>query len=235
MEQYIEIKRDYSDVLLFFRMGDFYELFFDDAYLASDILNITLTKRGELKGKDIPMCGVPHHSSDRYIEILIKKGINVAICEQTETPEDAKKRGYKSIVNRAVVRVITPGTILEDNLIGAKKNNFLMSINDLRGDISISWADISTGKVITSSTSSDKVSSYIARINPSEVLVSNSFYEKTKINLSKKDTKLTILSDSSFNSVNSKNKLYRHYGVRSLSGFGKFTYSMIGSLGGILD
>ena len=235
MEQYIEIKRDYSDVLLFFRMGDFYELFFDDAYLASDILNITLTKRGKLKGKDIPMCGVPHHSSDRYIEILIKKGINVAICEQTETPEDAKKRGYKSIVNRAVVRVITPGTILEDNLIGAKKNNFLMSINDLRGDISISWADISTGKVITSSTSNDKVSSYIARINPSEVLVSNSYYEKTKINLSKKDTKITILSDSSFNSINSKNKLYRHYGVRSLSSFGKFTYSMIGSLGAILD
>ena len=235
MEQYIEIKRDYSDVLLFFRMGDFYELFFDDAYLASDILNITLTKRGKLKGKDIPMCGVPHHSSDRYIEILIKKGINVAICEQTETPEDAKKRGYKSIVNRAVVRVITPGTILEDNLIGAKTNNFLMSINDLRGDISISWADISTGKVITSSTSNDKVSSYIARINPSEVLVSNSYYEKTKINLSKKDTKVTILSDSSFNSVNSKNKLYRHYGVRSLSSFGKFTYSMIGSLGAILD
>ena len=235
MEQYTEIKRDYSDVLLFFRMGDFYELFFDDAYLASDILNITLTKRGKLKGKDIPMCGVPHHSSDRYIEILIKKGINVAICEQTETPEDAKKRGYKSIVNRAVVRVITPGTILEDNLIGAKTHNFLLSINDLRGDISISWADISTGKVITSSTSSDKVSSYIARINPSEVLVSNSFYEKTKINLSKKDTKLTILSDSSFNSINSKNKLYRHYGVRSLSSFGKFTYSMIGSLGAILD
>ena len=235
MEQYIEIKRDYSDVLLFFRMGDFYELFFDDAYLASDILNITLTKRGKLKGKDIPMCGVPHHSSDRYIEILIKKGINVAICEQTETPEDAKKRGYKSIVNRAVVRVITPGTILEDNLIGAKTNNFLLSINDLRGDISISWADISTGKVITSSTSNDKVSSYIARINPSEVLVSNSYYEKTKINLSKKDTKITILSDSSFNSINSKNKLYRHYGVRSLSSFGKFTYSMIGSLGAILD
>ena len=235
MEQYIEIKRDYSDVLLFFRMGDFYELFFDDAYLASDILNITLTKRGKLEGKDIPMCGVPHHSSDRYIEILIKKGINVAICEQTETPEDAKKRGYKSIVNRAVVRVITPGTILEDNLIGAKTNNFLMSINDLRGDISISWADISTGKVITSSTSLEKVSSDIARINPSEVLVSNSYYEKTKINLRKKDSKITVLSDSSFNSINSKNKLYRHYGVRSLSSFGKFTYSMIGSLGAILD
>ena len=128
MEQYIEIKRDYSDVLLFFRMGDFYELFFDDAYLASDILNITLTKRGKLKGKDIPMCGVPHHSSDRYIEILIKKGINVAICEQTETPEDAKKRGYKAIVKRDVVRVITPGTKLEESFLVKKENNILMAV-----------------------------------------------------------------------------------------------------------
>ena len=235
MEQYIEIKSNYSDVLLFFRMGDFYELFFDDAYLASDILNITLTKRGKLDGKDIPMCGVPHHSSDRYIEILIKKGINVAICEQTETPEEAKKRGYKSIVSREVVRVITPGTILEDNLIGAKKNNFLMSINALRGDISISWADISTGKVVTSATSLEKVSSDIARINPSEVIVSNSYIEKTKINFRKKEYKLTILSDSSFNSINAKNKIYRHYGIKSLTSFGDFTYSMIGSLGAILD
>ena len=169
LRQYLDIKQQYNDCLIFFRLGDFYELFFEDAEVSSKVLGITLTKRGQADGKDIPMCGVPHHSSDRYIEILIKKGINVAICEQTETPEDAKKRGYKSIVKRAVVRVITPGTIFEDNLIGAKTNNFLMSINDLRGDISISWADISTGKVITSSTSNDKVSSYIARINPSAV------------------------------------------------------------------
>ena len=135
MEQYIEIKKNYSEDLLFFRMGDFYELFFDDAYLASDILNITLTKRGKLDGKDIPMCGVPHNSSERYIEVLIKKGINVAICEQTETPQEAKKRGYKSIVNREVVRVITPGTILEENLIGNKTNNYLLAVNDLRGEI----------------------------------------------------------------------------------------------------
>ncbi len=235
MEQYIEIKSNYSDALLFFRMGDFYELFFDDAYLASDILNITLTKRGKLEGKDIPMCGVPHHSSDRYIEILIRKGINVAICEQTETPEEAKKRGYKAIVNREVVRIITPGTILEDNLIGVKTNNFLLSINDIRGDISISWADISTGKVSSSSTSIEKVSSDIARIKPSEVIVSNSYAEKTKINLNKNKYKLTLLSDSSFNSINSKNKLHRHYGVKSLTSFGNFTHSMIGSLGAILD
>ena len=235
MEQYIEIKRNYSDSLLFFRMGDFYELFFEDAYLASSILNITLTKRGKLNGKEIPMCGVPHHSSDRYIELLIKKGINVAICEQTETPDQAKKRGYKAIVNREVVRIITPGTILEDNLIGAKINNYLLSINDLRDDIAISWADISTGEVSILSTSQEKIYSDIARIEPSEVIVSNSFVEKSKIKLNKENFKLSILSDASFNSINSKQKLLRHYGVKSLKSFGNFTHSMIGSLGAILD
>ena len=215
MEQYMEIKKNHSDSLLFFRMGDFYELFFEDAYLASDILNITLTKRGKLDGKDIPMCGVPHHSSEKYMELLIKKGINIAICEQTETPDQAKKRGYKAIVNREVVRIITPGTILEDNLIGLKTNNFLLSVNDVRGDISISWVDISTGKVSTLSTTIEKVSSVIARINPSEVIVSNSYVEKTKINLDKNDFKLSILSDTSFNSINSKQKLLRHYGIKS--------------------
>ena len=235
MEQYMEIKKNHSDSLLFFRMGDFYELFFEDAYLASDILNITLTKRGKLDGKDIPMCGVPHHSSEKYMELLIKKGINIAICEQTETPDQAKKRGYKAIVNREVVRIITPGTILEDNLIGLKTNNFLLSVNDVRGDISISWVDISTGKVSTLSTTIEKVSSVIARINPSEVIVSNSYVEKTKINLDKNDFKLSILSDTSFNSINSKQKLLRHYGIKSLRSFGDFTHSMIGSLGAILD
>ena len=235
MEQYMEIKKNHSDSLLFFRMGDFYELFFEDAYLASDILNITLTKRGKLDGKDIPMCGVPHHSSEKYMELLIKKGINIAICEQTETPDQAKKRGYKAIVNREVVRIITPGTILEDNLIGVKTNNFLLSVNDVRGDTSISWVDISTGKVSTLSTTIEKVSSVIARINPSEVIVSNSYVEKTKINLDKNDFKLSILSDTSFNSINSKQKLLRHYGIKSLKSFGDFTHSMIGSLGAILD
>ena len=235
MEQYIEIKKNYSEDLLFFRMGDFYELFFDDAYLASDILNITLTKRGKLDGKDIPMCGVPHHSSERYIELLIKKGINVAICEQTETPQEAKKRGYKSIVNREVVRVITPGTILEDNLIGNKTNNYLLAVNELRDEISISWADISTGKLSTLSTFPEKLFSDIARINPSEILVSNSYSENKNIRLLSKKHKLTILSDSSFNSINSRNKLCNHYGVKSLKSFGTFTHSMIGSLGAILD
>ena len=144
MEQYIEIKRDYSDVLLFFRMGDFYELFFDDAYLASDILNITLTKRGKLDGKDIPMCGVPHHSAESYIKTLLENGCKVAICEQMETPQEAKKRGYKAIVKRDVVRIITPGTLLEDSFLDQRKNNILLSLFFFDQSCSVCWIDIST-------------------------------------------------------------------------------------------
>ncbi|OUX44281.1 hypothetical protein CBE37_01355, partial [bacterium TMED277] len=113
IEQYIRIKANHQDSLLFFRMGDFYELFFEDAVLASGILNIILTKRGKYKDKDIPMCGVPHHSAESYIKNLLENGCKIAICEQMETPKEAKKRGYKSIVNRDVVRVISPGTLLE--------------------------------------------------------------------------------------------------------------------------
>ena len=117
MSQYLRIKQSYPNALLFYRMGDFYELFFEDAIIASSILNITLTKRGKINGKDIEMCGVPHHSSENYLINLIKNGYKVAICEQTETPEDAKKRGYNSVVNREVTRLITPGTITEDTLL----------------------------------------------------------------------------------------------------------------------
>ena len=175
MEQYLEIKRSHPGALLFFRMGDFYELFFDDAYLASDILNITLTKRGKLNGKDIPMCGVPHHASDRYIETLIKRGLHIAICEQTETPEEAKKRGYKAIVNRDVIRIITPGTVVEDNFLEGKTSNFLLSINDIRGDLSIAWTDISTGNFFVRGISQGEIESSMARIKPSEILISNNY------------------------------------------------------------
>ena len=128
IEQYIKIKADHQDSLLFFRMGDFYELFFEDAVLASGILNIILTKRGKHRDKDIPMCGVPHHSAENYIKTLLENGCKIAICEQMETPEEAKKRGYKSIVNRDVVRVISPGTLLEETFLEQRKNNILASL-----------------------------------------------------------------------------------------------------------
>ena len=115
MSQYMEIKSDYSEALLFYRMGDFYELFFEDAKIAASALDIALTKRGKHNDEDIPMCGVPHHSAENYIFSLINKGFRVAICEQMESPEEAKKRGYKAVVKREVVRLVTPGTLTEDN------------------------------------------------------------------------------------------------------------------------
>ena len=235
MEQYLDIKSKHPAALLFFRMGDFYELFFDDAYVASEILKITLTKRGKLNGEAIPMCGVPHHAADRYIEILIKKGLHIAICEQTETPAEAKKRGYKAIVNRDVIRIITPGTLVEDNLLENKKSNFLLAINVIREDISIAWADISTGSLFVRSVSKDELGSSMARISPSEVLISNNYAENHLSTLKETNYKVTVLSGSSFNTINAQDKLFRHYGVKSTKSFGDFSYSMIGALGAILD
>ena len=124
MKQYFDLKKIHNNSLLFFRMGDFYELFFNDAILASKELNITLTKRGKVDDKEIPMCGVPFHAVENYLSRLIKKGFSVAICEQTETPEDMKIKGLKGPLKREVVRVITPGTIIEDNLLESKTFNF---------------------------------------------------------------------------------------------------------------
>ena len=126
MSQFLRIKAKYTDALLFYRMGDFYELFFEDAEIAAAALNITLTKRGKYNDQDIPMCGVPCHSSENYLLNLIRKGYKVAVCEQLEKPEDAKKRGYKAVVKRDVVRLITPGTLTEEGLLTEDKNNFLL-------------------------------------------------------------------------------------------------------------
>src|SRR6266513_6474635 len=128
MEQYIEIKAANPDCLLFYRMGDFYELFFEDAEIASRALGIVLTKRGKHLGRDIPMCGVPIHRSDEYLHRLIAQGHRVAVCEQLEDPAEARKRGAKSVVKRNVVRLVTPGTLTEDTLLDARRNNYLLAI-----------------------------------------------------------------------------------------------------------
>src|SRR5437667_10397520 len=151
MEQYIEIKAANPDCLLFYRMGDFYELFFEDAEIAARALGIVLTKRGKHLGRDIPMCGVPIHRSDEYLHRLIAQGHRVAVCEQPEDPAEAKKRRGKSVVRRDVIRVVTPGTLTEDTLLDATRNNYLLAI--ARGVASIgadsrfalAWIDLSTG------------------------------------------------------------------------------------------
>ena len=145
MTQYLDIKNTHPDSLLFYRMGDFYELFFDDAVQASAALDITLPHRGKYEGNDIPMCGVPVHASDTYLSRLIKKGFRVAVCEQMEKPAEAKKRGPKSVVARDVVRVVTPGTITEETLLDATQNNYLAVLAEAQGALALSWLDISTG------------------------------------------------------------------------------------------
>src|SRR6202142_1174371 len=145
MAQYLEIKQGHGDYLLFYRMGDFYELFFDDAVKAAEALDIALTKRGRHQGEDIPMCGVPVYAAEAYLEKLIRKGFRVAVCEQIEDPAEAKKRGSKSVVKREVIRLVTPGTLTEDSLLEARSANVLAALGRAGGAFALAAADISSG------------------------------------------------------------------------------------------
>src|ERR1700742_197930 len=157
MAQYLAIKQAHAAYLLFYRMGDFYELFFDDAVKASEALDIALTKRGKHAGDDIPMCGVPVHAAETYLEKLIRKGFRVAVCEQTEDPAEAKKRGSKSVVRRAVVRLVTPGTLTEDSLLEARASNLLAALGRSGGGFALAAADMSTGAFEVSAVGEDEI------------------------------------------------------------------------------
>src|ERR1700704_4145232 len=172
MEQYIEIKAANPDCLLFYRMGDFYELFFDDAEVASRALGIVLTKRGKHLGQDIPMCGVPIERADEYLHRLIALGHRVAVREQLEDPAEARKRGGKSVVRRDVVRLVTPGTLTEDTLLDAQRNNYLLAIARARGSageesrFALAWLDISTGEFRIAECDRARLQADIARLEP---------------------------------------------------------------------
>ena len=182
MEQYIEIKAANPDCLLFYRMGDFYELFFEDAEVAARALGIVLTKRGKHLGRDIPMCGVPIHRADEYLNRLIALGHRVAVCEQLEDPAEAKKRGGKSVVRRDVIRVVTPGTLTEDTLLDARRNNYLLAIARARASIAedsrfaLAWIDISTGEFRIAERDRAGLAAEIARLEPGEIIVSDALY-----------------------------------------------------------
>ena len=171
MAQYLEIKRNNLDYLLFYRMGDFYELFFEDAEKAAAVLDIALTKRGKHLGQDIPMCGVPVNSHQVYLSKLIKSGFKVAICEQTEDPLEARKRGAKSVVSREVVRIITPGTLTEDDLLEHNLNNYLAAIYCSATECSLAWLDLSTGAFLVQTIDVTNVGTVLSRIEPSEILI----------------------------------------------------------------
>src|ERR1700719_3918216 len=188
MAQYLEIKAVNPGCLLFYRMGDFYELFFDDAEVASRALGIVLTKRGKHRGQDIPMCGVPVHRADEYLHRLIAQGFRVAVCEQTEDPAEAKKRGAKSIVQRNVIRLVTAGTLTEDSLLDAKRNNYLLAIaraklssTDTDSRFALAYLDISTGEFRISTCDRSGLRAEIARLEPGEIIVSDALYADTEL------------------------------------------------------
>ncbi|MEP3345151.1 MAG: DNA mismatch repair protein MutS [Litoreibacter sp.] len=235
MAQYLDIKAQYPDALLFYRMGDFYELFFDDAVAASEALDISLTKRGKHLGNDIPMCGVPFHAAENYLLTLIRKGFRVAVGEQLESPAEAKKRGSKSVVKRDVVRLVTPGTLTEDSLLEPRRHNFLAAYSEIRGEGAMAWVDISTGDMRTGPCSKMRLSPELARLAPSEVLVSEPDFDELSPIVSETGSAITPLSRASFDSTSAEKRLISLYSVGSLDAFGNFTRAEIAALGALVD
>lgn len=207
MQQYFEIKAQYPDCLLFFRLGDFYELFFEDARVASQALNLVLTFRGKMEGKEVPMCGVPFHAYENYLVQLIQKGYKVAICEQLEKPEEAKKRGASSVVKRDVVRIVTSGTLTEDALLSESSNNFLTVIAACGADFGFAWADMSTGEFKTQIVSHESFHSVLERIAPAEIVVADNFLSVHPYLFKEQPSNLTQVASSHFNHEKNKQEL----------------------------
>ncbi|MBZ9849058.1 DNA mismatch repair protein MutS [Mesorhizobium sp. CA14] len=242
MEQYIEIKAANPDSLLFYRMGDFYELFFDDAEKASQALGIVLTKRGKHQGNDIPMCGVPVHAADDYLQKLIAQGFRVAVCEQIEDPAEAKKRGSKSVVRRDVVRLVTPGTITEDKLLAPSESSFLMALGRVKGGavsqagFALAWIDISTGAFRVAETSAERLLADIFRVDPRELIVAEPVFH---------DPELRPVFDvlgrvanpqppSLFDSASATGRIARFFEVATPDSFGTFSRAELSAISGAI-
>ena len=234
MAQYLSIKAGHPDALLFYRMGDFYEMFFDDAVAAAQALDIALTKRGKHAGDDIPMCGVPVHSAEGYLLTLIRKGFRVAVCEQMESPEEAKKRGSKSVVKRDVVRLVTPGTLTEDALLEARRHNFLAAFAQVRDEFALAWTDISTGALQVMTLPPARLGPELARLAPSELIVGESAESVTETAESM-GIAVTPLGRSSFDSTGAEARICALFGVNTLDAFASFERAEVSALGALVD
>ncbi|MTH77809.1 DNA mismatch repair protein MutS [Paracoccus aestuariivivens] len=233
MAQYLAIRDANPGALLFYRMGDFYEMFFQDAVEASAALDIALTKRGTHMGEPIPMCGVPVHAAESYLLSLIRKGFRVAIAEQMEDPAEAKKRGSKSVVARDVVRLVTPGTLTEETLLEARRHNFLASFANVRDDSALAWVDISTGEFRVMSCPEPRLAPELARHVPRELLA----VEGSRLDdiATEAGAALTELSAGSFDSAAGNRRLCALFHVETLEGFGNFSRSELAAMGAIAD
>jgi len=235
MAQYLEIKAAHEGALLFYRMGDFYEMFFDDAVAAAEALDIALTKRGKHDGEDIPMCGVPVHAAEGYLLTLIRKGFRVAVCEQMEKPEEAKKRGYKSVVKRDVVRLVTPGTLTEESLLEARRHNFLAAFAEVRDECALAWVDISTGSFSVMPIAPVRLGPELARLAPREVILSESKEADLAEIVSESGAAITALGRAAFDSTAAETRLTTLYNVGTLEAFGTFSRAELSAMGAIVE
>ncbi len=233
MAQYLAIREANPGALLFYRMGDFYEMFFEDAVSAAAALDIALTRRGTHGGEPIPMCGVPVHAAESYLLTLIRKGFRVAIAEQMEDPAEAKKRGSKSVVARDVVRLVTPGTLTEESLLEARRHNFLAAFATVRDDCALAWVDISTGALRVAPCPQVRLGPELARHAPRELLALDG--SKLDDVAAEAGAALTELSAASFDSTAAVHRLCVLYGVETLDGFGQFTRAELSAMGAIAD
>ncbi|MCY1643943.1 DNA mismatch repair protein MutS [Methylorubrum sp. SL192] len=241
MAQYIEIKAANPDCLLFYRMGDFYELFFEDAEIASRALGIVLTKRGKHGGADIPMCGVPLERADDYLHRLIALGHRVAVCQQTEDAAEAKKRGPKSVVRREVIRLVTPGTLTEDRLLDPTRANLLLAIgrrkvSDTSEAYGLAALDISTGRFSLSEVESSELAAAIARHEPREIVLSEVIHADPGLAKLWRETKAAVvpLAQGELEPASAERRIREQFGVKTLDGFGNFSRAEIAAAGAAL-
>jgi len=235
--QYLDIKRANPDCLLFYRMGDFYEMFFEDAVAAAAALDITLTKRGRHGDTDIPMAGVPVKAHEAYLERLIRKGFKVAICEQIEDPAEAKRRSGKTLVARDVVRLVTPGTLTEDTLLDARRHNYLAALADAGGTLGLAWLDMSTGDFHARPVAADGIAAALAGLDPGELLLPDRLLQRPGPAAALDDWKrvATPLPGARFDSDNARRRLEAVFEVRALDAFGDFGRAEIAACGALLD
>lgn len=237
MEQFLNLKEAHQEYLLFYRMGDFYELFFDDAVKASAALDITLTKRGKYLDEDIPMCGVPFHAAENYLSRLIGKGFKVAVCEQMEDPAAAKKRGNKSVVRRDVVRLVTPGTITEENLLDARSHNYLAALSHAQGKYALAWLDITTGDFFVSKMEPDNLDAELARLHAGEMIVPFNLMDKVELGNVLDDWQdiISPVESSLFDSSAAEKKIMELFEVTVLEGIASFGRSELAACGALID
>jgi len=233
MAQFLAAKAQAPDAILFFRMGDFYELFFRDAEIAAAALGITLTKRGKHQGEDIPMAGVPVHALDGYLARLIRQGFKAAICEQLEAPSEARKRGSKAVVHRDIVRVVTPGTLTEDSLLDARGANRLAAVAIRKGRAAVAVVELSAGSVDVVACSLEDLPATLASFRPSEVLVPDRLFsdEAAKAALDGSGGVVQALPQALAEPVGARARVERLYGVASLDGYGAFEEGEVSALG----